>query len=147
MVALERRAALDREGLVPALRTYLARVRTEAGLSCSLENNLVAEPSDTTRLALYRIVQEALTNVRKHADANEVAVSLDPRDGGTLLRVTDDGRGFDGRGGERSRPGHLGLSAMREQAEMARGRFHLRSRPGGGTIVEVWVPARESNGG
>jgi PAS domain S-box-containing protein len=142
-----RPAALDREGFVPALRTYLDRVRSESGLSCSLHNNLVAEPPESTRLALYRIVQEAVTNVRKHAHASELTVFLDPRDGGTLVRVVDDGRGFDSRNGIVSRPGHLGVSAMREQAEMARGRFSLRSRPGGGTTVEVWVPARESNRG
>ncbi|HYZ11345.1 MAG TPA: PAS domain S-box protein, partial [Actinomycetota bacterium] len=141
-----RPAALDREGLVPALRTYLDRVRSETGLSCSLQNNLMAEPPDTTRLALYRIVQEAVTNVRKHAAAGTVTVSLDPRDGGTLLRVVDDGRGFDSLNGVVSRPGHLGLSAMREQAEMARGRFQLRSRPGGGTTVEVWVPGKDATG-
>ena len=142
-----RPAALDREGLVPALRTYLERVGSETGLSYTLHNNLVAEPPEPTRLALYRIIQEAVTNVRKHAHATEVTVSLDPRDGGTLVRVVDDGRGFDGLNGIGSRPGHLGLSAMREQAEMARGRFHLRSRPAGGTTVEVWVPATESNRG
>src|SRR5919106_611303 len=138
--------ALDREGLVPALRTYLDRIGSETGLSCSLQNNLVTEPSEATRLALYRIVQEAVTNVRKHAAASSVTVLLAPRDGGTLLRVVDDGRGFDSLNGVVSRPGHLGLSAMREQAEMARGRFQLRSRPGGGTTVEVWVPHTEATG-
>ena len=138
--------ALDREGLVPALRTYLDRIGSETGLSCSLQNNLVTEPSEATRLALYRIVQEAVTNVRKHAAASSVTVLLAPRDGGTLLRVVDDGRGFDSLNGVVSRPGHLGLSAMREQAEMARGRFQLRSRPGGGTTIEVWVPHPEATG-
>lgn len=139
--------ALDREGLVPALRTYLARTGEETGLSCTLHNNLLAEPPEPTRLALYRIVQEAVTNVRKHAGAGRVAVSLDPRDGGTLVRVVDDGRGIGGPNGPGSKPGHLGLSAMREQAEMARGRFRVWSRPGAGTTVEVWVPARGSGGG
>ncbi len=139
--------ALDREGLVPALRTYLARTGEETGLSCRLHNNLLAEPPEPTRLALYRIVQEAVTNVRKHAGAGRVTVSLDPRDGGTLVRVVDDGRGMGGPNGSGSKPGHLGLSAMREQAEMARGRFRVWSRPGAGTTVEVWVPTRGSGGG
>jgi PAS domain S-box-containing protein len=141
-----RPAALDREGLVAALRTYLDRTGAETGLRCSLENNLVAEPSEESRLALYRIVQEAVTNVRKHAEATAVTVSLDQRDGGTLVKVIDDGRGFDSENGVGSKPGHLGLSAMREQVEMARGRFRVRSRPGGGTTVEVWVPAKDSYG-
>lgn len=139
-----RPAALDREGLVPALRTYLDRTGAETGLRCSLQNNLVAEPAAGSRLALYRIVQEAVTNVRKHAEATAVTVSLDERDGGTLIKVTDDGRGFASENGVGSKPGHLGLSAMREQVEMARGRFRVRSRPGSGTTVEVWVPAKDS---
>ena len=142
-----RPAALDREGLVPALRTYLDRTGAETGLTCTLQNNLVAEPSEALRLPLYRIVQEAVTNVRKHAQASKVTVSLDARDGGTLVRVTDDGRGLSGENGWGSQPGHLGLSAMREQAEMAWGRFRVWSRPGAGTTVEVWVPAKERSGG
>lgn len=142
-----RPAALDREGLVPALRSYLGRTGDEAGLAFSLHNNLVTEPPETTRLALYRIVQEAVTNVRKHAKATAVTVSLDQRDGGTLVRVVDDGRGFSWENGGGSRPGHLGLSAMREQAEMVRGRLQVWSRPGAGTTIEVWVPTKESHGG
>jgi PAS domain S-box-containing protein len=142
-----RPAALDREGLVPALRTYLGRTGAEAGLSCSLQNNLVTEPPEAARLALYRIVQEAVTNVRKHAEATAVTVTLDQRDGGTLVRVVDDGRGFAWENGVGSRPGHLGLSAMREQAEMVRGRLQVWSRPGAGTTIEVWVPTKDLHGG
>jgi PAS domain S-box-containing protein len=144
-----RPAALDREGLVPALRTYLVRTGDESELVCTLQNHLITEPPEATRLALYRIVQEAVTNVRKHAKATAVTVSLDQRDDGTLVRVVDDGRGFAGENGEdgaASRPGHLGLTAMREQAEMVRGRFQVRSRPGAGTTIEVWVPTREPHG-
>lgn len=144
-----RPAALDREGLVPALRTYLVRTGDESELVCTLQNHLITEPPETTRLALYRIVQEAVTNVRKHAKATAVTVSLDQRDDGTLVRVVDDGRGFAGENGEDgagSKPGHLGLSAMREQAEMVRGRFQVRSRPGAGTTIEVWVPTKEPHG-
>jgi PAS domain S-box-containing protein len=142
-----RPAALDREGLVPALRTYLSRTGDESELVCTLLNHLVTEPPEATRLALYRIVQEAVTNVRKHAAATRVTVALDQRDDGTLVRVVDDGRGFGGEDGPGSRPGHLGLSAMREQAEMVRGRFQVWSRPGAGTTVEVWVPTKEPQRG
>jgi PAS domain S-box-containing protein len=142
-----RPAALDREGLVPALRMYLGRAGDEGELSCSLHNNLVTEPPEATRLALYRIVQEAVTNVRKHAKATTVTVTLDQRDGGTLVRVVDDGHGFAGENGEGYRPGHLGLSAMREQAEMVRGRLQVWSRPGAGTTIEVWVPTKDLHGG
>ncbi len=138
-----RPAALDREGLVTALRMYLDRTREETGLDCTLENRLLSEPPPQTRLALYRIIQEAVTNVRKHAEASSVTVTLDERDGGTLVRVADDGQGLPAGNGSGSRPGHLGLSAMREQAEMARGRFQVWSRPGTGTTIEVWVPSME----
>lgn len=142
--------ALDREGLVPALRTYLGRTGHEGGLSWSLQNNMVTEPPEATRLALYRIVQEAVTNVRKHAEATAVTVTLDQRDGETLVRVVDDGHGFGNENpesGAGSRPGHLGLSAMLEQAEMVRGRLQVWSRPGAGTTVEVWVPTKVPHGG
>ncbi|MGH2656422.1 MAG: PAS domain S-box protein [Actinomycetota bacterium] len=142
-----RPAALDREGLVTALRMYLERTGQETGLACSLENRLLSEPPAETRLALYRIVQEAVTNVRKHAEASSVTVLLDQHEGGTVVRVTDDGRGFADGNGSEARPGHLGLSAMREQAEMARGRFQVWSKRGAGTTIEVWVPSRERSRG
>jgi PAS domain S-box-containing protein len=129
---------LDSEGLVPALRRYLERAKGETGFEYRLENHLVEEPPVETRLPLYRIVQEAVTNVRKHARASSVVVSLVERDGGTLVRVADDGSGFVLDNGPT--PGHLGLSAMREHAEMIRGRCSVRSTPGAGTTVEVWVP-------
>ncbi len=138
-----RPAVLDREGLVPALRVYLERTREQTGLDCDLDNRLISEPPADTRLALYRIVQEAVTNVRKHAQASSVTVTFDQRDGGIVVRVADDGNGFVDDNGSSSRPGHLGLSAMREQAEMVRGRFHMSSEPGRGTTIEVWVPTKE----
>lgn len=138
-----RPAVLDREGLVPALRMYLERTREETGLDCELDNRLISEPPADTRLALYRIVQEAVTNVRKHAQASSVTVTLDQRDGGIVVRIADDGNGSVDDNGSSSRPGHLGLSAMREQAEMVRGRFQVWSEPGRGTTIEVWVPTKE----
>jgi PAS domain S-box-containing protein len=130
--------ALDRDGLVTAVRMYLDRTKTENGLQMSLDQQSVAEPDPPQRLALYRIVQEAVTNVRKHAQASTVTVTIEDRDGGTQVRVSDDGVGFDASNG--SPPGHLGLSAMREHAEMAGGRLTIHSRVGDGTTVEAWVP-------
>ena len=130
--------ALDREGLVGALRTYLEQVTQDTDLGYRLENRLLSEPSPETRLALYRIIQEAVTNARKHARASRVVVRLEERDNGTVVRVSDDGVGFEM--DRSSGPGHLGLSAMREQAEMTQGRFRVDSTPGKGTVVEVWVP-------
>ena len=131
--------ALDRDGLVAAVRLYLEQAGTEAGIDIALDHRLLTEPGATTRLALYRIVQEAVTNVRKHAEARSASVTIQEREGGILVRVTDDGVGFDASNG--SPPGHLGLSAMREHAEIAGGRLSIRSRPREGTTIEAWVPA------
>jgi signal transduction histidine kinase len=125
--------------LVAAVRLYLEQAGTEAGIDIALDHRLLTEPGATTRLALYRIVQEAVTNVRKHAEARLASVTIEEREGGILVRVTDDGVGFDASNG--SPPGHLGLSAMREHAEIAGGRLSIRSRPREGTTIEAWVPA------
>jgi signal transduction histidine kinase len=90
-------------------------------------------------LVLYRLAQEVLTNVRKHARANSVDVRLDEVRGGIRLRVRDDGCGFNLPTGAGT-PGHLGLAAMRERAELAKGRLSIQSAPGQGTTVEAWVP-------
>ncbi|GIU97435.1 MAG: hypothetical protein KatS3mg013_1238 [Actinomycetota bacterium] len=82
------------------------------------------------RLA-FRIAQEALANVRKHAHARTVTVEVSSRRGGLLLRVTDDGVGFDVEAAGRE-PGHLGLASMRERAELAGGELRVESGPGEG---------------
>jgi len=137
--------ALDREGLVPALRMYVDRMEPDEGQTYRVENGIVSEPRPDTRLVLYRIAQEALTNARKHAGPATVELSLTERDRGVVLRVRDDGRGFDP-----SRPtllpGHLGLSSMRERAEMAGGWLRVQSTPTEGTVVEAWVPLEERGG-
>ncbi len=132
--------ALDEEGLAATLRMYLDQVGEQTGIGCRLENRLVDEPSPEVRTVLYRIAQEALVNVRKHAGASSIDVVLEPRGGGYHVRIKDDGSGFAFGGVDHSPPGHLGLSAMRERAEMARGWWRIDSKPGAGTTVEFWVP-------
>ena len=106
-----------------------------------VENRILREPDPETRASLYRICQEALTNVAKHAQASRVDVLLEEADGGIRVRVTDDGRGFRPTPDELPEPGHLGLTAMRERAELLEGTLYVKSAPGEGTVVEVWVPA------
>lgn len=135
-----RPTALERHGLAAGLHVYLEELSTETGLEVALDDRLVEEPPDGIRTTLYRIAQEALTNVRKHAEARRVDVRLESREGGVFVRIYDDGRGFGTPGEPISGPGHLGLSAMRERAEMADGWWRMGSRPGEGTTVEFWLP-------
>jgi signal transduction histidine kinase len=92
------------------------------------------------RAVLFRIAQEAIRNARRHARATTVRISLDDDADGVRLTVADDGVGFDVVVSSESPPGHLGLTAMRERAEMVGGWRRLTSRPGAGTVVEAWVP-------
>jgi signal transduction histidine kinase len=101
---------------------------------------LTTEPPSETRVILYRIAMEALVNVRKHARAHRVRVRLEDVDRGWQAQIND-GDGFLPNGG--SAPGHLGLTAMRERAQMAGGWWKLESSPGSGTNISFWLPAVE----
>ena len=89
--------------------------------------------------ALYRIVQEAFTNVLKHADASRVSVKLSRGDGTVALVVHDDGKGFDQAG---IRDGSLGLTGMRERVALLGGRLTIESSEGAGTLLRAEVPVR-----
>jgi signal transduction histidine kinase len=133
--------ALERSGLAAAVRDSLSRLRDDAGVEVRLDDRLAAEPPLPARLLLYRIIQEALVNVAKHAAAGMVEVSLANADGGYLVRVADDGSVNPA---ERRAPakerGHLGLVLMRERAEFAGGWFRFESARDTGTTVTVWIP-------
>jgi signal transduction histidine kinase len=129
---------LDEQGLGPAVEDYLQHSGGEA--TFTVRDELLAEVPAETRVLLYRIAQEALTNARKHAQAHHIDIELVAQDDGVLLRIEDDGVGFSPLEARGSKPGHLGLAAMRERAEMAGGRIHLHSLPGAGTVLEVWLP-------
>jgi PAS domain S-box-containing protein len=141
-----RPARLDREGLASAVQALLDRLRADTGADADLEDRTLLEVPPDTGTVLYRIAQEAVTNIRKHAEAREVRVTLAERDGGILLRVRDDGRGFDPEREAVEMPGHLGLVSMRERAELSGGKFRITSTPGAGTTVEAWVPGEDGGG-
>jgi signal transduction histidine kinase len=130
---------LDEQGLGPALRSFLENA--EATFRWVVQDDLVEQPSPQTRLILYRIAQEALTNVRKHASAEHVRLRISESEGGVAMEIVDDGVGFQPHEGAVAAPGHMGLAAMRERAEMAGGRCELHSLPGQGTTLDVWMPA------
>jgi PAS domain S-box-containing protein len=129
---------LDNEGLAAALRVYLDVADETSGTVYALDDRLKSQPSEANRVVLYRIAQEVLTNVRKHAVAPNASVTLKSRDGGTSISIRDDGVGFEP-DLDSIRPGHLGLAAIRERAELAGGWLRVHSAPTKGTTVEFWI--------
>jgi signal transduction histidine kinase/PAS domain-containing protein len=134
-----RPASLDHLGLVAALQQHCVAVGETNHLSVQVETvDWIGRTSVEAETALYRIVQEALTNVVRHAQASQVDVILEQRDGKLIAIVEDDGCGFDlGAVGRREQ---LGLLGMRERAEALGGGLIVESTPGGGTTVRVEVP-------
>ncbi|MEX2459659.1 MAG: sensor histidine kinase [Actinomycetota bacterium] len=130
--------ALEEAGLAAAFRTYLGRVKTEDGLEFTVENTLPEEPPLELRTIAYRIGQEALANVRKHARATRVDVRIEPANGGLRLTVTDDGVGVAGPPPDLA--DHFGVLGMRERAAAAGGWCRVDGTLGGGTVVEAWLP-------
>ncbi len=130
-------------GFYAALRNYLEGFERQSGIPVELRTAGAEEKvrlSFDTELQLLRIVQEALTNVRKHAAACQASVCLTPVDGKLYLVIEDDGQGFDPTGPTRAGWTCFGLKTMRERAESISGTFALESRPGAGTRVVVTVP-------
>ncbi|MEX2273980.1 MAG: sensor histidine kinase [Actinomycetota bacterium] len=130
---------LDDVGLTAALTQYARRAELESGIAHVVVGDLEVEPPSEVRGVAYRIAQEALSNARRHADADQIEVQLLSVDDAVLVRVIDDGAGFDRRSSEEVE-GHLGLSTMRERAELAGGWWRIRSTSGRGTTVEFGLP-------
>jgi signal transduction histidine kinase len=125
--------------IATALRAYLEEMRSESGITYQYEDSRTARASDSTNMLIYRVAQEALLNVRKHARARTVRVQMRDVSEGYLVRIVDDGMGYSPAEVE-DRPGHLGLVLMRERVYAAGGWSRIESMPGGGTTVEFWVP-------
>jgi PAS domain S-box-containing protein len=134
---------VEEHGLMQALRTHSASLSGRIGLPVVVEGELVERPSIEVEETLYRIAQEALHNVVKHAGAREVRLDVRQDGDGVRLRVVDDGRGFD----PSSVPdGHLGLAGMRARAERLGGDLLVTAAPGRGTTIEVLVPTSPVDG-
>ena len=131
--------SLEEGSLAAALRIYLEQMRSETGIAYQFEDSLAAKAPANTTVLIYRIAQEALMNVRKHARATTVRVELLGLGDGCLVRIADDGVGYNP-GEVEGHPGHLGLVLIRERAQLAGGWCRLESAPGAGTTVEFWVP-------
>ena len=139
-----RPSGLEDGNLGAALRVYLEQMHADTGIAYRLDDRLSARAPDGTALLIYRNVLEVLANVRKHARASTIAVELLVIEDGCLVRIVDDGVGYDPADVE-DRPGHLGLVLIRERAELAGGWSRIESSPGAGTTVEFWVPLGESS--
>lgn len=137
-----RPTVLDDLGLIPALKSLMKKFLTDTGTRVSLKiYNEIEESSITIRTALYRVVQEALTNAARHAQASQVKVNLRCVSGSIHMEIDDDGQGFeveDALGAIRGR--RLGLLGMRERIEMVGGTFSVESLPGKSTTIRVEIP-------
>jgi PAS domain S-box-containing protein len=142
-----RPTVLDDFGLATALRLQVERL-SEGGLRASYEDTMGGERlPEAVETALFRVAQEALTNVRKHARADSVHVALERRGQAVRLQVRDWGRGFvPDSVTERGDPGQkVGLSSMRERVALLGGHFEIHSEPGAGTVVVADVPLKEED--
>jgi signal transduction histidine kinase len=131
-------STLEDLGLPEALRTEAERFSRLESVPVSVDLHDGRAASRETALCLFRVAQEALRNVARHAKAKSVILSCAPSRGGLLLRLHDDGVGFDP--GRRNARPSLGLASMRERVENLGGHIAIRSEPGRGTEVAAWAP-------
>jgi len=136
MTLLLRPSMLDDFGLVPALEWQAREVSKRTGLLVLVNaEESASELPDEHKTCIYRVVQEALHNCARHSQAHRVNVQVHKEEARILLSVEDDGKGFDAK-----RVRGLGLAGMAERVHHLGGAFHVHSRPGGGTQLEVELP-------
>ncbi len=138
---------LDDLGLPAALRWYASRIEERSQLKVVVDIEGKEQPiGDAAKIATFRIIQEALNNVIRHADAHKASIGLDFAEKGVHLVIRDDGCGFDLEKLRRTqssvRP-PLGLAGMQERAALLGGAVTVRSTPGDGTVIEAFVPYRD----
>ncbi|GIW06506.1 MAG: hypothetical protein KatS3mg060_1311 [Dehalococcoidia bacterium] len=133
---------LDVQGLLPTLDEYLKRFRNETGIAVSLSSRLGRRQSPTVETLIYRLVQEALVNTRKHAAATAVSVDLAAVGDQIQVTIRDDGRGFVVEEALRNSlaRGSIGLHSIIERVRLAGGECVIDSAPGAGTTIRFVVP-------
>lgn len=135
-----RPSVLDDLGVVPALRTYIQNFERHYGIRVRFVSTLSRRPELGAETALYRVVQEALTNLAKYAGVSEASVILKEEEDGRLeAAVSDEGVGFEP---QQPHSGGVGLFSMEERARAAGGSLEVRSAPGRGTVVKLTLPAK-----
>ena len=144
-----RPSLLDDLGLLPALRSLVADFSERSGIRTGLAVPSTLPPlSGEAELALFRALQEALSNVLRHARARSVDIGISINPGGVLLQVSDDGQGLPAGVAPETLElqGHMGLAGMRERITALGGTVRLRARAGAGALLEVLVPAPDAGG-
>jgi PAS domain S-box-containing protein len=131
---------LETGGLGETLAEYVQHANLEDATLFHLQDELTSDLTHEKRIIAYRVILEALSNVRKHAAAANARVMLADMDAGVRCTVTDDGKGFVPEDPGASSPGHMGTASMRQRVEMAGGWIRIESLPGDGTTVEFWLP-------
>jgi len=133
---------LDDYGLLPALHWYAKAFSKRTGIEVRVAGDEgIERPRPEMEITLFRIAQEALTNVAKHAQAKRVDISLDHSNGHCIMTVTDDGIGFNAADApDAQRRSGLGMVTMRERSQAVGGRFDVRAVPGRGTRVAISIP-------
>jgi len=144
-----RPTVLDDLGLIPALHSFMKSFTTRTGVRTSLTAFAALEKLDAAkRTVLFRVAQEALTNVARHAQASRVEVSIRKIRGRVCMKIRDDGKSFDvERVLQTKGNGRLGLLGMRERLEMVGGKFVVESSPGKGTTVQAQIPLGKASRG
>ncbi|TAM60542.1 sensor histidine kinase [bacterium] len=136
-----RPSTLDDLGLLPALHSLCARFQEETAVHARLVAETLQQLPEHYEVALYRIVQEALNNARKHAQASNLSVVVRRRGERLTVEIRDDGRGFNPRAQRRFRnAAHFGVAGMKERAKLLGGTLAVRSAPGHGTSIRVIIP-------
>jgi len=125
-------------GLVEALRVECDHFTETSGVRVALDAQLSHPIPQDIALGVFRIAQESLRNVGRHAAASEVHLSLSEQNAGVHITIADNGIGFDP--DQRGRSPHLGIASMRERTALLRGRFKIDSKPGRGTVISAWLP-------
>jgi len=144
-----RPTVLDDLGLIPALLAFMKSFTKRTGVRTHLTAFAALEQLDSTRrTVLFRVVQEALTNVARHAQASRVEVSIQKLPGCICMKIKDDGKSFQVQRVLQAKGNkHLGLLGMRERLEMIGGSFGVESVPGKGTIVQAQIPLGNGRAG
>jgi two-component system, NarL family, sensor kinase len=135
---------VEHRELQEVIQAELSRIESFSNISCSLRSTTIHELNPEQRLLLFRIIQEALQNILKHAQASNIIISLDSDDTYYRASIKDDGRGFDTKTVGESKS--LGLVNMRDRITMLKGELDIDSAPGSGTQIEIQIPLNLPDG-